>query len=416
MIDATGEQRCCLPRIWVQIFGRRVRSFQFFGGLGIALAVALSTTLAALSGLSPVVMAVISVVAVLTLFTLVAITILISGEERIVYFHHEIAVVAITTVLLKILGQPILPFLDILILGLGVFLACGRSGCLMAGCCHGLPHRWGVNYGLEHSRDGFPACLVGARLFPIQAIEAAYVACTVLAGVCLFLAEHRPGDIVSLYAVAYGVGRFSFEFARGDSERSYYVGFSQAQWISVIQTGSVASAAACGWLPSHTWQIAAAGMLGIAVAAITLRRGFRRGDDHRLFQPCHIYELAQAIDTAIDPGCGGAGAESPRVITTSLGIQITAGVIGVDGSVVYHYALSHRTRSLSDRTGRRVARLVSLLEYPDSRSRIIKGRGGTFHLLIEPSNGTHNFESRLLERLDKFHTMETAREATVFAS
>ena len=31
------------------------------------------------------------------------------------------------------------PYLDATALGLGAFLACGRVGCTLAGCCHGRP-------------------------------------------------------------------------------------------------------------------------------------------------------------------------------------------------------------------------------------------------------------------------------------
>jgi prolipoprotein diacylglyceryltransferase len=40
--------------------------------------------------------------------------------------------------------EPIIPYLDVTILVIGIFLVCGRIGCLMVGCCHGKPHRWGV--------------------------------------------------------------------------------------------------------------------------------------------------------------------------------------------------------------------------------------------------------------------------------
>ena len=42
------------------------------------------------------------------------------------------------------LELPVLPYLDLTCLGLGIFLVCGRQGCLMVGCCHGKPCGWGI--------------------------------------------------------------------------------------------------------------------------------------------------------------------------------------------------------------------------------------------------------------------------------
>ena len=69
-----------------------------------------------------------------------------TGEERIIYYRHEIAVMVVAALLLWLLRQPLLPYLDVTILGIGMFLTCGRMGCFMVGCCHGRPHDWGVCY------------------------------------------------------------------------------------------------------------------------------------------------------------------------------------------------------------------------------------------------------------------------------
>ena len=54
--------------------------------------------------------------------------------------------IAVATVLLSLLDAPVLSYLDVTVLSLGLFLAWGRLGCLMAGCCHGRPQNWGVRY------------------------------------------------------------------------------------------------------------------------------------------------------------------------------------------------------------------------------------------------------------------------------
>ena len=159
---------------------------------------------------------------------------MITGEEKLIYYHHEIAESLNIALFLWLIHQPLLPYLDISILGIGTFLFCGRLGCLMVGCCHGRPSAWGVRYREEHVAGGFAPYLVGVRLFPIQAVEFLWVFCMVVFGINIFLGDLPPGTTLVWYVVAYDTGRFYFEFLRGDAERPYIWGFSQPQWISVI--------------------------------------------------------------------------------------------------------------------------------------------------------------------------------------
>src|SRR5262249_61119424 len=95
----------------------------------------------------------------------------ITGQERIIYYPHEIAVSLAAAGLLWLTSEPLLPYLDITILGIGAFLACGRIGCLMVGCCHGRPSGWGIRYTPDHAAAGFTDYYVGVVLFPIQLVE-----------------------------------------------------------------------------------------------------------------------------------------------------------------------------------------------------------------------------------------------------
>jgi hypothetical protein len=110
-------------------------------------------------------MAVLIVAALVTFLAVVLVTKLASGEERITYYHHEIAVTLCAYLLLKALHRPVMPYLDVMLLGIGLFLAFGRVGCLMVGCCHGVPWRWGIRYTGEHAAAGFSEYLVGSGCF-----------------------------------------------------------------------------------------------------------------------------------------------------------------------------------------------------------------------------------------------------------
>src|ERR1044071_3424202 len=175
------------------LFGRSWLCFQVFGGAGVVLAIGLMLTLARLSGLSVLVMAGLIVADLLTCLGLAMITKVILGEERLTYCHHEIAIILVTTLLTWLLAEPVLSYLDISILGLGLGLLCGRVGCLMAGCCHGRPARWGVRYGPEHVAAGFSPYYAMTRFLPIQLIESLWVGSIVAVGCVLVWRGYPPG-------------------------------------------------------------------------------------------------------------------------------------------------------------------------------------------------------------------------------
>src|SRR5262249_7343149 len=164
----------------------------------------------------------------------------------IIYYHHEIAVMLAAMALLWLTSEPLLPFLDITILGIGAFLACGRIGCLMVGCCHGRPHHWGIRYKPEHAVAGFTPYYVGIVLFPIQLVESLWVAGVVIVGVLLIVNGSPAGSALAWYVVAYDLGRFFFEFMRGDPDRPYLWCFSQPQWISIVLMAFVVVAEQAG--------------------------------------------------------------------------------------------------------------------------------------------------------------------------
>jgi hypothetical protein len=216
-------------------------------------------------------MAVISLAAVATFFAVALAQLAITGRERLVYYHHEIAVLAVAGAVAAALQQPVLTHLDATAIGLGAFLAFGRAGCFLVGCCHGRPHRRGVRYEARHCHTGRSPALVGVRLFPLQLLEAALVALIVAAGASLALAGATPGSAFTWYVAMYAVVRFFLELARGDADRPYWRGFSQPQWLSLACAAAVAAAAAAGVVPWHPWDAAAA-LLVISACLIALRR------------------------------------------------------------------------------------------------------------------------------------------------
>lgn len=371
------------PRLVVHVGCHSLPAFQLCGYAGLSLAIALTQALVIARGLSPLVMAAITLVAAATFFVLGIITKMLTGVEKLVYYHHMIAVLTATALLLWLLGQPLLPYMDITLLGVGAFVACGRIGCLMVGCCHGRPHRWGVCYGNAHAAAGFDPHLVGVRLFPTQLIEAIWVATAVLSGAIMVLAGWPAGSALAWYIVAYDIERFLLEFWRGDADRPYYHGFSEAQWISVGLMILVSIAELINILPWHWWHIVAT--LGIMVAMLVVAARHRNNSAYRLALPQHIIEIAATLDRLACSMPMVESAQMVRVETTSEGIRLSRGVIDHNTGRIYYYTFSRVGSALSDDAGSMIGRLILDLKHPTARLELVKGVQGGFHALIHPN-------------------------------
>lgn len=366
---------------YLEIGRRRWALFQICGVAGFALSLVTTQALIVREGLSRGVLAAITVAAVATFFGLVLATKILTGRERIIYYHHEIAVIAVTTLLVWLVRKPVLPYLDITILGIGIFLAGGRVGCLMAGCCHGRPHAWGVYYTEEHAVAGFPSYLLGVRLFPIQAAEALCVLCIVLVGVYFVLSGRPPGTAFSLYVVAYGLGRFFFEFARGDADRPFWLGFSQPQWLSLFLMGAAVWAELSGSLPLSRWHLAVLALLCAVVLLTGLRRRLPTTPAFQLLQPKHVRQIAHALKShASVPST--AHASLIPIARTSLGILISGSELRSGTDRVFHYTISSDRERMTEPAARTLAKLIGCLKGLASTEQLIAGSHGVFHVVM----------------------------------
>jgi hypothetical protein len=331
--------------------------------------------------------------AVATTFLIVAMaTKVVTGTESLTFYHHAVVALATGAVVAAVAGAPVLRALDLAAIGLGAFLACGRIGCLMVGCCHGRPWTRGVRYGLDHAAEGFPGYLVGVRLVPVQAIESAAVAVLVAVASVAWLRGAAPGSVVAGMVLGYAGLRFVLEFARGDAERRYLLGFSEGQWSSLVVSALIAGLGAVGVLP---WQPAAVAVLaGICLAMVLVpairRRRLVRAD--LLCHPRHIRELALAADHALVLSETGGPAPSPAappvnqlpIGGTSLGLLVSAGVVDSEHGPAVHYAFSHCTGGLSRPEVERIATLLLRLRHAEGLCRLVAGDHGVTHLIVAP--------------------------------
>jgi hypothetical protein len=349
-------------RLW--IFRPDWPAFRVCGLTGFCLATALAAGLTHWLRLSLPVLGSLAVLAVCVFFGLAMAEKVIAGHERLVYYHHEIAVLSAAALALQASQIAVLPYLDVVALSLGLFLTFGRIGCLLAGCCHGRPHRWGIRYGSAHRVAGFPRHLVGVPVLPVQAIESACVLVVVALGLLLILTR-APGAALAWYLGAYGIVRFLLELLRGDTARPYWLGLSEAQWMSL---GSIA-------LVVHAWLRVPGLLLGGTSCAflciLYVRVRFRK----RLGSPMHIREMARAADRLSEVRPDGI-----QVAQTSLGIRISAGRLPGSYAGCEHLAISRSAGGLSTGTGHRLARLLAR-ERNLSVVAVFNRNGQVFHLV-----------------------------------
>lgn len=304
-------------RCTLTLAGRPISSYQVCGLSGLTIGIALAFRLVHLRALAPWPIAFLALAGLATFLVLALVTKVLGSEEALIYYHHEICILGVSALLLRAFGQPVLPYLDVSILVIGTVLTFGRIGCFMVGCCNGRPCEIGVCYRREHAEAGFASYLVGARLLPIQLVEAAAVFVTVAVGVGYWLRHAEPGAVVVWYSVAYGAVRFLLEYVRGDSSRPYLGALSEAQWTTLVILGLIALAAKTGHLPVRPWHLVVSGGVFVA-AAVSLVRGSR---ERRLFLAPHLCEIARLLEAA---GDRSRSVGVSHTATTSRGILVSA--------------------------------------------------------------------------------------------
>ena len=368
----------------ITAWGRRWRAFEVCQGIGLLLSLLLVVSLTLQLGLSLWVILAIGLSAILTYLGVVLSNKVLFNLERLVYYNFQIAVVATTALLLWGLKQPLLTYLDITVLGIGMCLACTRIGCLMAGCCHGRPAPCGACYGQHHAIAGFTPYYVNVRLFPIQAVESLWVFGIVSIGSLLLFHNPAPGTVVAWYVVAYGGGRFGFEFIRGDAARRYYAGFSEAQWTSLVLIALAIWAEAWNILPSHRWHGIVLGGILLSAISVSINRRLDPSDRYHLLHPNHVQEVAAALELTTKLTPKGSSLSHGRIRCTSLGIEISASTINTEAGLVRYFTLSGQPALVTKATAATLAQLILQL-HPPATGELIEKHQGMFHLLMHPT-------------------------------
>jgi len=254
------------PMTWVG--GRSVAAFRVAGVTGFWIALLVVTGGAVLSGHSPVVGLGLVVACTAGSVLWASLRRLATGREDLVQLEYVWLCPAVATGLLVVLGEPLAPWLDLVAIGLVCFLAAGRVGCLLAGCCHGHPSEVGTLVDDPAPARGWPA----VRVFPVPLLEAGCLAAVVpLAVVALSLA--RSGAVALALGLVTAVLRLATDPLRGDRGRAR-LRRSGSYWMAGTQLFAVLVLAdrwATGGL--RPVAVAAAGILFAAWLVVSAVRG-----------------------------------------------------------------------------------------------------------------------------------------------
>lgn len=126
------------------------------------------------------------------------------------------------------LDFPIL--LDSLAPSIAIGIAFGRIGCLLGGCCYGMPYDG--PFAIVYPEESLSAPS-GIPLFPSPIAESigAISICVIL--LLYEKRENRKYSLLFLFLILYAVLRFTLEFFRGDAERGFIGILSTSQFISL---------------------------------------------------------------------------------------------------------------------------------------------------------------------------------------
>ena len=135
-----------VPRENLHPGAREVPAFRSLGVLGFHLAVLTALLTGFVAGVPPLDVMALSAVAGASFFGWGLLRRALAGRESLVLLEHVWVALGAVALLRWGAGEPVLPGLDVLCVALCPFLALGRIGCLVAGCCHGQPARLGIVY------------------------------------------------------------------------------------------------------------------------------------------------------------------------------------------------------------------------------------------------------------------------------
>lgn len=151
-----------------------------------------------------------------------------------IFYGGLVAALIMAYFYMRHMKLPVFRTADLFAPGVALGHSIGRLGCFAAGCCWGRPTHlpWAVTFTNPDAQNvGVP---IGVPLHPTQLYES--FAELIIAAILYRLASraHKPGSVIGLYLVLYGVARLIVEFFRAhDESNPLGLSLSLEQWISL---------------------------------------------------------------------------------------------------------------------------------------------------------------------------------------
>ena len=127
-----------------------------------------------------------------------------------------------------------LNYADLLLPSVALAQGFGRIGCLLAGCCYGIPTSSVFSITFQHSN----LAPNGIALVPTQIISSFLDLLNFFALILIAQRVKKLGVTTAAYLVFYSMGRFTLEFFRGDLNRGIVGVLSTSQIISIFTLGA----------------------------------------------------------------------------------------------------------------------------------------------------------------------------------
>lgn len=350
-----------IPRPFLDLGFKVVAAYHFFGITGIVTACITPLILGLILDLSLVTLFILLASSALLTWAYIKLTVLITKRDAVVFFNYFLTLLAGSFLVLRIMNQPVLVYMDIMIVGAGLLFAFGRIGCFMAGCCYGKPSIRGIRYDKHHKKNGFPRLLLRVRLLPVQLIESAWLFSITAISIGLVFSTQVPGMALSTFLILLALGRLMLEFFRGDPLRPYKQGISQAQWTSLVMLGLTISFQIAGILPFQSWQSFI--LVSFLILLITFVLRSKNVSLRSLFSARHIHEIAEVFEIFKRGSLIPASTQKAVYLRkTSLNIQLSENHIPLkDRTTLHHITLSSTDQPFHYRQARGLSQyMVSL--------------------------------------------------------
>jgi hypothetical protein len=374
-----------LPRPTLGGAGREFPAYLACGMTGFYVALTVLFGAGTVAGRSMLVLAVVALTAGLSFFLYAFVRMRLAGHEAIVLLEHVWFALGAVALVLRAMGEPVLAYLDVVAVALCAFLAVGRVGCTLAGCCYGRPSTVGVTYD-DVARSGIPPHLAGVRLFPVAAVEAAGLVIIGAAGF-LMLVRVEPGRVLVWFLLAYAVVRFGLEGLRG-ARRRQLLGLSLPRWMVVGQ-----AAFALGLTRERPLAESAPGcaalIIAFAASLVVLRL---RDPRRRLLAPAHLNELRELARE----GGGATASRVPELLVSSRGaaLAVSASRPGA----------RHVSVSLGGRRDVQLLCELAARAFPDlHRESARTTPGGVLHVLVPSVSGDGGRPGDAVELSDRLY-------------